>query len=66
MTRDGLGGFISRLDVLEYDKAAAFHGAQVRAELDRKGTPMGAYDLKLAGHARSQGLIVVTNNLSEF
>jgi tRNA(fMet)-specific endonuclease VapC len=59
-------GFISRLDVLEYDKAAAFHSAQVRAELDRKGTPIGAYDLMLAGHARSQGLIVVTNNLREF
>ena len=28
--------------------------------------PIGGYALLIAGHARSQGLIVVTNNLREF
>lgn len=39
---------------------------QIRAELARKGTPVGPYDQMIAGHARSRGLVVVTNNLREF
>ena len=59
-------GFVSRLDVLDYDAQAAIHTGQIRAELARKGTPVGPYDQMIAGHARSRGLIVVTNNLREF
>lgn len=59
-------GFIARLDVLNYDAAAAAHSGQIRAELSRQGLPIGPFDLMIAGHARSQGLIVVTNNTREF
>ena len=61
-----LEGFIARLDVLNYDAAAAAHSGQIRAELSRQGLPIGPFDLMIAGHARSQGLIVVTNNTREF
>ncbi|BEM31269.1 tRNA(fMet)-specific endonuclease VapC [Serratia ureilytica] len=61
-----LEGFIARLDVLNYDAAAAAHSGQIRAELNRQGLPIGPFDLMIAGHARSQGLIVVTNNTREF
>ncbi|CAN7153391.1 tRNA(fMet)-specific endonuclease VapC [Trinickia sp. LjRoot230] len=59
-------GFTARLDVLVYDHAAAAHSGQLRAELGKNGTPIGPYDQMIAGHARSQGLILVTNNLREF
>lgn len=59
-------GFVSRLEVLDYDALAATHTGQIRAELAKKGTPVGPYDQMIAGHARSRGLIVVTNNLREF
>lgn len=59
-------GFIARLDVLDYGKAAATQTAQIKAELAKKGSPIGAYNVMLAGHALSQGLIMVTNNLREF
>ncbi|ECV2306883.1 tRNA(fMet)-specific endonuclease VapC [Salmonella enterica subsp. enterica serovar Javiana] len=59
-------GFVSRLDVLDYDAAAATHTGQIRAELARKGQPVGPFDQMIAGHARSRGLIVVTNNTREF
>jgi tRNA(fMet)-specific endonuclease VapC len=36
------------------------------AELERAGTPCGPHDMQIGGHARSEGLIVVTNNLREF
>lgn len=57
---------VSRLVVLEYDKKAAAHYGEIRAELERKGTPIGINDFHIAGHARSEGLTLVTNNLKEF
>lgn len=56
----------ARLDVLPFDSRAASHFGQVRAELRRAGQPIGPYDMMIAGHARSLGLILVTNNLKEF
>lgn len=59
-------GLAARLIVLDFDPPAAAHAAQIRAELANKGTPIGPYDALIAGHARSQGLILVSNNLREF
>ena len=56
----------ARLEVLPFDEAAAKHFGQVRAELANAGTPIGPYDQMIAGHARSLGLILVTNNTREF
>jgi len=58
--------FISRLDVLTYDAKAAAHYGNIRADLERKGQTIGVNDLHIAGHARSEGLILVTNNEREF
>jgi len=58
--------FVARLDVLPFADKAAAHYGQVRAELERAGTPCGPHDMQIGGHARSEGLIVVTNNLREF
>jgi tRNA(fMet)-specific endonuclease VapC len=59
-------GFAARLSVLPFDEDAAAHAADIRADLERRAMPIGAYDLLIAGHARSQGLVVVTGNLGEF
>ncbi|MBB4351035.1 tRNA(fMet)-specific endonuclease VapC [Rhizobium cellulosilyticum] len=59
-------GLAARLEVMSYDELAATHTGQLRAELARNGTPIGPYDQLIAGHARSRGLIVVTNNRREF
>lgn len=59
-------GFAARLDVLDYDALAAAHSGQLRAELTRTGKTLGPYDQMIAGHARSRGLILVSNNLAEF
>jgi tRNA(fMet)-specific endonuclease VapC len=58
--------FASRLVVLEYGNKAAAHYGDIRAALERKGAPIGVNDLHIAGHARSEGLTLVTNNLKEF
>jgi tRNA(fMet)-specific endonuclease VapC len=58
--------FITRLEVLEYGGKAAAHYGEIRDDLERKGTPIGVNDLHIAGHARSEGLTLVSNNLCEF
>jgi tRNA(fMet)-specific endonuclease VapC len=64
--RREVSNFAARLDVLPFGADAAGHAAQIRAALERRGQVIGAYDLLIAGHARSRGLVVVTANLSEF
>ena len=58
--------FVSRLEVLAYGAKAASHYGEIRADLERKGTPIGVNDLHIAGHARSEGLTLVSNNVREF
>ena len=64
-TRREVERFAARLEVLPFDAAAA-HAADIRAILEKKGQGIGGYDLLIAGHARSRGLVVVTGNLREF
>ncbi|MEZ5847586.1 MAG: tRNA(fMet)-specific endonuclease VapC [Geminicoccaceae bacterium] len=58
--------FAARLEVLSFGEKAAAHYGQLRAELERAGTPCGPHDMQIGAHARSEGLIVVTNNMREF
>jgi tRNA(fMet)-specific endonuclease VapC len=58
--------FCSRLQVLSYGAKAAQHYGAIRAALEKLGQPIGVNDLQIAGHARSEGLVLVTNNMSEF
>ncbi len=59
-------GFVARLEVLNYGNDAAILTGQIRAELAKAETPIGPYDSMMAAHARSLGLIMVTNNTREF
>lgn len=58
--------FCSRLDVLPYGLKAAQHYGSIRAHLEKQGRPIGINDLHIAAHARSEGLVLVTNNTAEF
>jgi tRNA(fMet)-specific endonuclease VapC len=57
---------VSRLDVLDFDDAAATQSGNIHATLARSGQLIGSYDMLIAGHARSLGFIIVTGNLREF
>ena len=58
--------FGNRLEVLPFSDRAAAHYGQLRAQLERTGLPAGPYDMLIGAHARSEGLILVTNNTREF
>ena len=51
---------------LPFDDAAAFNCAELRADLAARGLPISPNDSMIAGIARSNGLILVTNNTTEF
>ncbi len=57
---------VARLEVLPFDDKSAYHFGQLRSELYRAEQPLGAYDMMIAGHARSSGLRLVTSNVKEF
>ena len=58
--------FCSRLEVLPYGPKAAQHYGAIRAALEKLGQPIGVNDMHIAAHARSEGLVLVTNNMGEF
>ena len=58
--------FVSRLEVLPYTAKAAQHYGNIRAALEKLGQLIGVNDIHIGAHARSEGLVLVTNNLSEF
>jgi tRNA(fMet)-specific endonuclease VapC len=58
--------FSARLEVLPFAERAASHYGQLWAELERAGQIIGIHDMMIGGHARSEGLTVVTNNVREF
>jgi tRNA(fMet)-specific endonuclease VapC len=61
-----LRAFLENLQILPFDLSAALHAGQIRAELTAGGNTIGAYDLLIAGHARSAGATLVTGNVREF
>ena len=61
-----LDDFLSPLEVVPFDESAALRYGAIRAELQTKGTPIGAMDMLIAAHAISLGVTLVTNNLREY
>lgn len=64
--RRKIGDLASRLDVVQWDEAAAEHYGAIRAALEKRGTPLGAMDMLIAAHARSRGATLVSNDVRHF
>lgn len=58
--------FLSIVEILDFDSSAAIEYGKIRADLKKKGTPIGNMDMLIAAHAKSEDLIVVTHNTREF
>jgi len=65
-SENALTKFLLPLDLINLDRSAAIEAAAIRAQLERKGIPIGPYDLLIAGLARSRDMTLVTNNTNEF
>ena len=58
--------FVKHLSIIDWDKKAAEHYGNIREFLQVKGNAIGAMDMMIAAHARSQKMILVTNNEKHF
>ncbi len=64
--RQALDLFLAPLVILPFDEAALWCYGDLRADLERQGTPIGALDTLIAAHALSLQATLVTNNIKEF
>lgn len=55
-----------QFEVLEFDIEDARQSSKIRAFLSSKGTPIGPYDVLIAGQAIARKLVLVTHNVGEF
>jgi len=58
--------FLSPIKILDFDMKAAEEYGSIKADLQKKGMPIGPFDTLIAAHAKVNGLTLVTNNTSEF
>lgn len=61
-----LDEFVIPLEVVSYDESAAHAYGNIRATLEKAGTPIGSMDMLIAAHAVSLGIPLITNNTHEF
>jgi len=64
--RRSVARFLAPYATVEFGDDAAEHYADIRAQLDALGTPIGPNDLVIAATARCRGLVLVTHNTAEF
>ena len=64
--RQALEMFLAPLTILPFDAATVWIYGNLRADLERRGTPIGSFDTLIAAHALSQQALLVTNNTREF
>lgn len=58
--------FVSPFDILNFTPKDAENFGLIRAYLEKKGIPIGPYDLEIAAQAMTRDLTVVTHNYDEF
>ncbi|MCH5256173.1 MAG: type II toxin-antitoxin system VapC family toxin [Lachnospiraceae bacterium] len=58
--------FLSEIQIVPFDDSAAQVYGLIKADLQKKGTPIGPLDALIAAHAKSMNLTLVTNNTKEF
>jgi len=61
-----LAELCSLVEILPFGSEAARSAASIRVQLEKRGTPIGSYDLLIAGTALASQEILVTNNTKEF
>ena len=64
--RLALALLLANIEIVSFDSLAAESYGKIRADLEKAGTPIGPLDMMIAGHARSLGYTIVTNNTKEF
>lgn len=63
---EALNNFLLPFRIVDYDESASFLYGELRADLEKRGQPIGPLDMMIAAHALSLDVPLVTNNTKEF
>ncbi len=63
---EALNHFLLSFRIVDYDESASFLYGELRADLEKRGQPIGPLDMMIAAHALSLDVPLVTNNTKEF
>ncbi|MBC8525035.1 MAG: type II toxin-antitoxin system VapC family toxin [Chlorobium phaeobacteroides] len=58
--------FLAPFEIYPFDESVIWHYGEVRADLEKRGKPIGALDTMIAAHALALNSILITNNTREF
>ena len=64
--QEALEKFLAPIEIMPFDEDAFWRYGEIRAMLEKSGTPIGSLDTLIAAHALSLGVILVTHNIAEF
>lgn len=64
--QEQLKRLLSQINIIDFAQKEAIESAKIRADLEKKGMPIGSIDVLIAGCAKANNLILVTRNTKEF
>ena len=65
-TRQSMQMFLAPFNIIDFDNKDAASAGFIRGYLEKQGSPIGPYDVQIAGQAAARSLILVTHNMVEF
>lgn len=65
-TKNAVLGFLNNIEIIPFKHNEANNAAAIRAQLEKLGTPIGAYDVLIAATATANNFVLVTSNEKEF
>jgi tRNA(fMet)-specific endonuclease VapC len=61
-----LNSFLSQINIINFEEKEAKESAQIRAELEKDGIPIGPIDVLITGSCRANNLTLISRNIKEF
>lgn len=65
-TRQSMQMFLAPFNILSFDSRDAASAGIIRGYLEKQGSPIGSYDVQIAGQAVARSMIMITHNVGEF
>ena len=65
-TKQSIKMFLAPFNILDFDSNDAAATGMIRGYLEKQGTPIGPYDVQIAGQAVSRSMVLVSHNMDEF
>ena len=65
-TRQSMQMFLAPFNIIDFDSKDAASAGIIRRYLEKQGSPIGPYDVQIAGQAVARSIVMITHNVGEF